>query len=140
MALDYYCDLFHMAVCDMAKSSDTFSARLRSAWANYLYKIHWSKLEAMLMKDDLPLFRKLKRRLDDELIRDIDQKKKLVLEQTANGRRRLSEEEVSKYANAETVIRDMNGRRAANIVRMVVDFYSAISQTVEYQRDFSERR
>jgi len=140
MALDYYRDLFHMAVCDMAKSSEKFSARLRSAWVNYLYKIHWSELEAMLVKDDLSLFRKLKRRLYDELIRDVDKQKKLIREQTANAPRPFSEEQASKYANAETVIMAMNGQRAANTVRMIVDFYSTISQTVKYQRVFSEKR
>ncbi|HIC67186.1 MAG TPA: hypothetical protein EYO87_14535 [Paracoccus sp.] len=67
MALEYYRDLFHMAVCDMAKSSDKFSERLRIAWVNYLYKIHWSELEAMLMEEDLLHFKKLKKRLRDDL-------------------------------------------------------------------------
>lgn len=140
MALDYYRDLFHMAVCDMAKSSDKFSGRLRSAWVNYLYKIDWSELESMLMKDDLPLFKKLKRRLRDDLIKEINEKKKLILEQSADAPRPLSEEQASKYVNAETVIMVMNGRRAAHTVRIIVEFYSTISQTVEYQRLFSERR
>lgn len=134
MALDYYRDLFHMAVCDMAKSSDKFSGRLRSAWVSYLYKIHWPQLEAMIMKEDLPKFKELKRRLHDDLNRDIKEKQKLVLEQTANAPKPLSQKQASKYANAETVIMAMNGRRAAHTVSMIVDFYSTLSQSVDFER------
>ena len=137
MALEYYRDLFHMAVCDMAKSSDKFSERLRMAWVNYLYKIHWSELEAMLMKEDLPLFRKLKKRLRDDLTKDMEQKKKRLLEQTDN---LLSEEQASKYSNAESIIMAMNGKRASHTVSVIVDFYSAICQTVDHQREFSKGR
>lgn len=137
MALEYYRDLFHMAVCDLAKSSDKFNERLRMAWVNYLYKIHWSELEAMLMKEDLAIFRKLKKRLRDDLTKDMEQKKKLLLEQTDN---MLSAEQASKYANAESIIRDMNGKRASNTVRLIVDFYSAICQTADHQREFSKGR
>ncbi|TDQ56865.1 hypothetical protein [Phaeovulum veldkampii] len=140
MALEYYRDLFHMAVCDMAKSSDKFSERLRMAWVNYLYKIHWSELEAMLMKEDLPLFRKLKKRLRDDLAKDVEQKKKWLFEQTANAPRPLSDEQASNYANAETIIMAMNGKRASHTVSVIVDFYSAICQTVDYQREFSKGR
>ena len=137
MALEYYRDLFHMAVCDMAKSSDKFSERLRMAWVNYLYKIHWSELEAMLMKEDLPLFRKLKKRLRDDLTKDMEQKKKRLLEQTD---KLLSEEQAAKYSNAESIIMAMNGKRASHTVSVIVDFYSAICQTVDHQREFSKGR
>ena len=140
MALEYYRDLFHMAVCDMAKSSDKFSERLRIAWVNYLYKIHWSELEAMLMQEDLPLFKKLKKRLRDDLKKDVERKKKLLFEQTANAPRPLSEEQASNYANAETIIRAMNGKRASHTVSVIVDFYSAICQTVDFQCEFSKGR
>ncbi|PTE13374.1 hypothetical protein C5F46_15715 [Phaeovulum veldkampii DSM 11550] len=124
----------------MAKSSDKFSERLRMAWVNYLYKIHWSELEAMLMKEDLPLFRKLKKRLRDDLAKDVEQKKKWLFEQTANAPRPLSDEQASNYANAETIIMAMNGKRASHTVSVIVDFYSAICQTVDYQREFSKGR
>ena len=137
MALEYYRDLFHMAVCDMAKSSDRFSERLRGAWVNYLYKIHWSELEAMLMKEDLPLFKKLRKRLRDDLAKDVQRKKKWLLELTETP---LSEEQASKYANAETIIMAMNGKRASHTIGVIVDFYSALCQTVDYQREFSKGR
>jgi len=140
MALDYYRELFQMAVCDMAKSSDKFSGRLRAAWVNYLYKIHWSELEAMIVKEDLPIFAKLKRRLHDDLKTDIEEKKQQVLEQTANAPKPLSVEQASKYANAETVIATMNGKRASHTIGVIVDFYSAICQTVDYQREISKGR
>lgn len=137
MALEYYRNLFHMAVCDMAKSSEKFSERLRMAWMNYLYKIHWSELEGMLMKEDLPLFTKLKNRLHHDLTKDVERKKKELLEQTDS---MLSDDQASKYANAETIIRAMNGKRASHTIRVIVDFYSAICQTVDYQREFSKGR
>ncbi|WP_374765331.1 hypothetical protein [Yunchengibacter salinarum] len=134
MALKYHRDLFRMAVCDMAKSSDKFSARLRSAWLNYLYRIHWDELEAALLEEDLPIFKRLKKHLYEDLMNRIQTEKMLVMEQTANAPRPLSEEQASKYANAGSVIMAMNGHRAKNIICLIVDFYSTINQTIEYKR------
>ncbi len=118
----------------MAKSSDKFSARLRSAWLNYLYRIHWDELEAALLEEDLPIFKRLKKHLYEDLMNRIQTEKMLVMEQTANAPRPLSEEQASKYANAGSVIMAMNGHRAKNIICLIVDFYSTINQTIEYKR------
>ena len=134
MSLDYYHRLFHQAVCDLAKSSGSFSTKLLSVWTNYLFKIHWPELEAMLMEEDLQVFNDLKKRLHDDLHNELDKKRQELIEQTADAPRPLSEADASKYANAETVIRGMSGVRASNTIARVVELYEAISLTLEHQR------
>ncbi|QKS10009.1 hypothetical protein HT745_16680 [Pseudosulfitobacter pseudonitzschiae] len=134
MSLDYYRELFHMAVCDMAISSDKFSEKLRATWINYLYKVDWKELESLLMEEDLPLLQEVRRRLHDDLHKDIDKKLAEVLAATASAPRPLSAEQASKYANADTVLRSMNGVRASNCVKVIVKLYCAIDQTMEWRR------
>jgi hypothetical protein len=133
MALSYYRDLLHMAVCDMAKCSGKLNDRLLIAWQGYLYKFHWDEFEAMLMPEDLPVFRKLKKCMSDDLHRNIEEQRREVFEQTRDGPRPLTDFQISKFANAETVIRAMHGKSAKKAIEAIVEMYSAVVQTVDFE-------
>jgi len=94
----------------------------------------------MLMAEDLPLFYEIKKRLSDDLMFEIEQKRKLVMKQTENAPNPLSLYQASKYANAEVILRSMSGRKASKAIGMIVDFYTMISQTAEHQRYLTEKR
>ena len=132
MGLKNYQILLQMAVCDMARCPGTFRERLLLAWANHIYKFNWVELEAMLMPEDLPVFQEFKKRMVDDLHEAIDSKRKLLHEQFKDGPGSLSDEQIAKYANAETAIRAMSGQRAKRSVDAIVEMYAAVVATVDY--------
>lgn len=132
MGLKNYQILLQMAVCDMARCPETFRERLLLAWVNYIYKFNWVELEAMLMPEDLPVFQEFKKRMVDDLHAAIDSKRKLLHEQFKDGPSSLSDEQIAKYANAETAIRAMSGQRAKRSVDAIVEMYATVVATVDY--------
>jgi hypothetical protein len=86
----------------------------------------------MLMPEDLPVFQEFKKRMVDDLHAEIDSKRKLLHEQFKDGPSSLSDEQIAKYANAETVIRAMSGQRAKRSVDAIVEMYAAVVATVDY--------
>lgn len=136
MGLKNYQILLQMAVCDMARCPGTFRERLLLAWANHIYKFNWVELEAMLMPEDLPVFQEFKKRMVDDLHAAIDSKRKLLHEQFKDCPSSLSDEQIAKYANAETVIRAMSGQRAKRSVDAIVEMYAAVVATVDYVAAF----
>jgi len=69
----------------------------------------------------------------DDLQAEIERKRREVLEQTRDAPRPLTNNQISKYVNAETVIRAMGGKRAKKAVEAIVEMYRAVVQTVDYQ-------
>ncbi|ATX65505.1 hypothetical protein [Roseinatronobacter bogoriensis] len=132
MGLKNYQILLQMAVCDMARCPGTFRERLLLAWVNYIYKFNWVELEAMLIPEDLPVFQEFKKRMVDDLHAAIDSKRKLLHEQFKDDPSSLSDEQIAKYANAETVILAMSGQRAKRSVDAIVEMYAAVVATVDY--------
>ena len=132
MGLEYYRDQLHMAVCEMAKCSGKFNERLLLAWSGYIYKFRWDEFEGMLLPEDINIFKNLKQRMVQDIHADIEARTNKIAVQTKGAENPLNDEQVSVYANAETVIRAMNGRRAKEAVIAIVEMYSAVVSTIEH--------
>lgn len=133
MGLRYYRDLLHDAVTHMACSSGKFSDRLLIAWSGCIYKFDWDDFEEILMEEDLPAFHNLKKRMLDDLLDDIEKRRRLISEQTCNALRPLTNDQISEYANAKSAIRSMPGSRAKKAVGAIIEMYSAVVLAVDHQ-------
>jgi hypothetical protein len=127
-----------MAVCDMACCSGPFRRKLQVAWINYIYKFNWDELEALLLEEDRPKFKRYRKLLETDIVDAISERVDRIMEQTMSAPRPLSREQAQKHSNAEIVIRGMSGNRAKNSVRMIVEMYKEITFTLEL-RNFVQK-
>lgn len=136
MGLRSYKILLQMAVCDMARCSGSYREKLLMAWANYIYKFNWDELEGMLLSEDMAVFQTLKKCMFHDLHDAIQSQRALIYKQLRNSPIPLSEEDISKYANAEAAIRSMSVPHTKRAVVAIVEFYAAVVATVDHKAAF----
>lgn len=120
----------------MARCSGSYREKLLMAWANYIYKFNWDELEGMLLSEDMAVFQTLKKCMFHDLHDAIQSQRALIYKQLRNSPIPLSEEDISKYANAEAAIRSMSVPHTKRAVVAIVEFYAAVVATVDHKAAF----
>lgn len=139
MGLSSYKILLQMAVCDMARCSGSYRKKLLMTWVNYIYKFNWDELEGMLLAEDIVTFQELKKCMFHDLHDAIQLQRAIISEQFRDSPIPPSEEEISKYANAEVAIRSMSVPNTKRAVVAIVEFYAAVVATVDHKAAFPSK-
>jgi len=136
MGLSYYRDKLHSAVTAMAQCSGGFSERLLVAWHSGISTMNWDDFESCLMPDDYPVFQRLKQLFTFDLPKKVEKSRPDFLLRAALDSEEVSEAALAKFVNFESVIKAMHGNAARKYIQSIVEMYSVVVSSVDYQTAF----
>lgn len=120
-----------MALSDMATSTGSISHRLCGAYFGYFYKVSWDRELSLIPEEFRKDFLLLKKILRDDAVEMMMKQRK---EYTISYRKlgiELSEEQLERMSNIETVLKTMHWKKAQKIAKLISSLYFKLGYAVK---------
>jgi len=130
-------NIFGMALSDMATSTGSISQRLCGAYFGYFYKVSWNRELQSVPEEFKADFLLLKKLLRDDAVEIMEKQRNEYLISYRKMDIELSEEQLERMSNMETVLKAMHWKKAQKIAKLISKLHSNLGFVV---RDIERER